>query len=59
LRIAQLSAVTACLSGKEFQPKDFMPEAKFETVQTADQMSAQLKAITILTGGKIEVKHHG
>lgn len=55
-RSALVSSVIASgLSGKEFQPKDFMPN-KEEKEQTPDQMAQQLKLFNALMGGT-EVKN--
>jgi len=53
------SIIASASTGKEFQPKEFMPDNFKEStvIQTSDQMAAQLKAITLLTGGKVETKH--
>jgi len=53
-RAAMVASVIASgLSGKEFQPKDFMPQKQSEP-QTPDQIYQQLKIFSVLLGGTME-----
>jgi 16S rRNA C1402 (ribose-2'-O) methylase RsmI len=45
------SVIASGLSGKEFQPKDFMPSKEKGQEQTPDQMAQQLKIFNALMGG--------
>lgn len=49
------SVIASGLSGKEFQPKDFMPIKEEHKEQSPDEMLQQIKLFNAMMGG--EVKH--
>jgi hypothetical protein len=48
------SVIASGLSGKEFQPKEFMPSSEISSLQTADQMALIARLINTQMGGKEE-----